>query len=370
MENIPVILGPHGSCRWCGQGSTGQQSHHGEPLRHAGPCVSLGSWLLGSRAGHRAMVGTQDLTLPSRASNIAGAPGAQGCLSRTLAETRRTPLSKSTTTSRTLPSTHLVSMTPPGSHGVPGPPQVPGHALVSGLVPPRISLSLDPPAPKSLVLVQSHWLPSPQEQHVGRQIMREGAEECLQCHRCPHALLTLVSPQPLEQRDPRTLCPVSLHSTLSQPRWPHPPSRHTPGGLVPSLSPGLSRPGRRRPPALTRSPAGPAAPGPVPRLPINSSVQRAGLGTWAPPGAHPGRAGGPAAWPCRAPCHPKKGQQGDFPPRQNEEILKVEIKTLTPPQEMYLKRKLEWGTRGLQSFSGMKSCSLAPEKGRGGSQQK
>lgn len=178
------------------------------------------------------MVGTQDLTLPSRASNITGAPGAQGCLSRTLAEIRTTPLPKSPTTSRKLPSIHLVSVTPLGSHRVPGPPQVPGCALVSGLVPPRTSMSLAPPAPKSLVLVQSHWLPSPQEQHVDRQIMRDGAEECLQCFPytgVPIHSWSLCPPQPLEQRGHSTLCPVSLHSTL-----PHP-------GLAPLQLYGLPR---------------------------------------------------------------------------------------------------------------------------------
>lgn len=62
------------------------------------------------------------------------------------------PLPKSTTTSRTLPRTHLVSVAPPGPHGVPRPPHVPGCAPVSGSVPPRAdatSLSPTLPAPKS-----------------------------------------------------------------------------------------------------------------------------------------------------------------------------------------------------------------------------
>lgn len=48
------------------------------------------------------------------------------------AEIRRAPLPKSTTTSRTLPRTHLFSVTPPEPHGVPGPPWVPGCAPVPG----------------------------------------------------------------------------------------------------------------------------------------------------------------------------------------------------------------------------------------------
>lgn len=119
------------------------------------PCVSLGSGLLSSRAGPGPW-------WEPWASNIAGAPGAQGCLSRTLAEIRRALLPKSTTTPRTLPSACLVSVTPPGSHRVPGPPQVLGCVPISGSIPARAdatSLSPTLPAPKSLVLVQSHWLP-------------------------------------------------------------------------------------------------------------------------------------------------------------------------------------------------------------------
>lgn len=257
LENIPLIVGHHGSWRWCGQGSTGQQSHHGEPLGHAGPLVSLGSRLLSSRAGPRAMVGTQDLTLPPGPPTSLVLLVLRDVSPRLWQRSGGPPLPKSTTTSRTLPSTHLFSVTPPGCHGVPGPSQVPFCALVSGLVPPRTSLSLAPPAPKSLVLVQSHWLPSPQEQHVDRQIMKEGAEECVQCSPytgVPMHSCSLCPPQPLEQRGHRTLCLVSLHSTLSHPRWPHPLRPHTPGGLVPSLSPRLSRPGSRRPPVLTSQP--------------------------------------------------------------------------------------------------------------------
>lgn len=267
------------------------------------PHLSLGPWLLRGRAGPRAMVGTQAPTPPSRASNITGAPDAQGCLSGTPAEIRSTPLPKSTTTSRPLPRPHVVSVTPPGSH------RVPGSWLCPHL---RLGASQDllvpsPAAPKPLLLVQSHWPPSPPDGRV------TGRERGRAVPGAPGVPGLLHPPQPLPWRGPvpRAPCPCAVTAPLaaspasSHPRWPR--ALRVPAA-VPPRSPGPPHSPQPRRPRGSRSRA---------RLPINSSVQRAGLGTAAPPGAHT-RPGGGVAGQGTVPA--KERAAGRLSPREKQAL--------------------------------------------------
>lgn len=216
------------------------------------PHLSLAPWLLRGRAGPRAMVGTQAPTPPSRASNITGAPDAQGCLSGTPAEIRSTPLPKSTTTSRPLPRPHVVSVTPPGSH------RVPGSWLCPHL---RLGASQDllvpsPAAPKPLLLVQSHWPPSPPDGRV------TGRERGRAVPGAPGVPGLLHPPQPLPWRGPVPRArPVSLRC--------HSPAGRIPRVLTPPVAScppcprGCPAP-QPRPPALTAAPAAPRLPVPCP----------------------------------------------------------------------------------------------------------
>lgn len=302
-----------------------------------------------------------------RASNIVGAPGAQGCVSRTLAEIRRTPLSKSITTPRTLPSAHLGSVAPPGSPGVPGPPQVPACVPISGSVPARAaatSLAPTPPAPKSLVLVQSHWLLSPREQdHMDRQITREGADGCPQCllHTCvPAHSCSLRPPQAVEQRARGTPCPVSLiPRVLTPPVASCPPRPHG--------SPALAPPS----PGTHPQPCGPAAPGPVSGYPLTARSKELG---WAPgppgssrgsrPAAGKGGQGKPSGAAVQGAVPSKGGAAEGLSPwakRACRRDIESRNQTFTPPRETLPKGK-QCAARGLQGFSDVKPCPLVPEK--------
>lgn len=130
--------------------------------------------------------------------------------------------------------------------------------------------------------------------------------------------------------------PRSLWSTVAtgpSALCPCTPRPHTPGGLIPRVltppvasclpcphgSPALAP---AVPPHSPASPASPAAPGPEPRLPINSSVQRAGLGTSAPgpprllPRLTPGSSGGRAGKPSGVAVQGGVAAQGTVPPKE------------------------------------------------------
>lgn len=161
----------------------------------------------------------------------------------------------------------------------------------------------------------------------GRAGNRERREGCPRCSGCPGAP---ASPAASALARPRAPCPVSLRC--------HSPAGRIPRVLTPPVAscPPCPRgcPAPQPRPPHSPQPRGPAAPGPVPGYPLTARSKELGWARRLLPGLTPGLG---AAWPGRAPCQPRKGQPGDFPPGKNKPWSRdneSRNQTLTPPQEM------------------------------------